>query len=237
MAFPSFGQEDIATNYILKYNDIAIREMYRSGIPASITLAQGIYESGYGMGESARLHNNHFGIKCKKEWGGAYFFKTDDDYNAEGHLIRSCFRAYKSAEDSFRDHTDFLLERERYAVLFTYSRMDYVAWAHGLKACGYATNKQYAYKLIELIDRYSLWQFDYAPNPDILANEALKSVPSIENSPTKGVSAKIVNSVESDIPNSVEKLVLEQLPSTPVGTNRVNSAIVLPANYRPKPIQ
>ena len=152
----SIGQP---TNYIDTYSEIAIREMHRSGIPASITLAQGILESSWGNGSLALKANNHFGIKCKSYWEGPTFYIQDDDYE-NGKLIKSCFRSYDNADDSFIDHTDFLMNNERYAVLFTYEKSDYKKWAHGLKRCGYATDKNYAYKLIQNIKKYQLDRFD-----------------------------------------------------------------------------
>lgn len=155
----AFGQDKV-TKYIALYADIAISEMHRSGIPASITLAQGMFESSYGESPSALSYNNHFGIKCKKDWTGPYYYKKDDDRDKYGNLIESCFRAYATVGASYQDHTNFLIERERYAELFTFSKSDYVNWALGLERCGYATNKMYAERLIEIIERYALNQFD-----------------------------------------------------------------------------
>jgi len=155
----SFAQP---TNYIETYQKIAVREMHRSGIPASITLAQGILESSWGNGSLALKANNHFGIKCKSTWTGPTFFIQDDDYK-NGKLIKSCFRSYDNAEDSYVDHSDFLTDNVRYARLFTYERTDYKRWAHGLKKCGYATDKKYAYKLIRTIQKYKLYEFDLVP--------------------------------------------------------------------------
>lgn len=165
----SFAQP---TNYIETYQDIAIREMHRSGIPASITLAQGILESSWGNGALALKANNHFGIKCKSTWSGPTFYIEDDDYK-KGKLIKSCFRSYDNAEDSYIDHTEFLSDNPRYERLFSYERTDYTRWAHGLKKCGYATDKKYAYKLINTIEKYKLYEFDLIPKeqPAIIASE------------------------------------------------------------------
>jgi len=152
--------QDKVDRYTTNYADIAISEMHRSGIPASITLAQGMFESGYGESESAMSYNNHFGIKCKKEWTGPFYYKKDDDRDKYGKLIESCFRAYPTVLESYQDHTNFLIERDRYAELFTFHQTDYVNWALGLERCGYATNKMYAERLIEIIERYSLNQYD-----------------------------------------------------------------------------
>ena len=161
------------TNYIEKYQSIAIREMHRSGIPASVTLAQGILESSWGNGSLALNANNHFGIKCKTYWSGPTFYIEDDDYE-NGKLIKSCFRAYENAESSYIDHTDFLMSNERYRNLFEYSHTDYVNWAHGLKKCGYATDKKYAEKLISNIRKYDLHRFDSMPiESEVIANNEI----------------------------------------------------------------
>jgi LysM repeat protein len=140
-------------NYIATYKEVAIEEMTRTGIPASITLAQGIIESGAGKSPLAVEANNHFGIKCHETWKGATYTYDDDRKN-------ECFRKYDSTLQSFYDHSDFLKTRSRYAVLFTYSDTDYKSWAKGLKACGYATNPQYAEVLIKCIEDYDLHQWD-----------------------------------------------------------------------------
>jgi Mannosyl-glycoprotein endo-beta-N-acetylglucosaminidase len=152
--------ENYIENYINTYKDIAIREMERSGIPASITLAQGIHESSWGRGELAKNSNNHFGIKCKDYWGGSSFYFKDDDYDRRGNLIKSCFRAYENPEKSYLDHTEFLMKTAHYQRLFKYSNTDYRRWAKGLKSCGYATDKEYANKLIRTIEKYKLYKYD-----------------------------------------------------------------------------
>ena len=139
--------------YIKKYRDIAVEEMERYHIPASITLAQGLLESGAGQGTLARKSNNHFGIKCGGDWRGKSV-KHDDDARDE------CFRVYKNAADSYRDHSKFLAGRPRYASLFKLDMTDYKGWAHGLKKAGYATNPRYAYQLIDIIERYDLYKYD-----------------------------------------------------------------------------
>ena len=140
-------------NYIEQYKETAITEMNRTGIPASITLAQGIIESGAGKSLLATEANNHFGIKCHTDWKGEGYHYDDDRKN-------ECFRKYDSVLQSFHDHSDFLKYRQRYAVLFTYDPMDYKEWAKGLKACGYATNPKYAHILIQCIEDYDLHQWD-----------------------------------------------------------------------------
>lgn len=148
--------------YIEQYRDLAISEMKRSGIPASIILAQGIHESGAGLGELATASNNHFGIKCKKDWTGPTYFKEDDDLDADGTLVESCFRAYSSSVESYVDHTDFLLNSERYRPLLAHG-MDYRLWARGLERCGYATDPDYAEKLVSLIEAFNLSRYDEKP--------------------------------------------------------------------------
>ena len=142
-------------DYIDQYRSLAIEEMRRTGIPASITLAQGIFESGAGTSRLAKEANNHFGIKCKKEWAGPSISHTDDQRN-------ECFRKYASAADSYRDHSDFLRTRPHYAPLFKLDPSDYKGWAHGLKRAGYATSHTYPQSLLRVIETYQLYQFDRA---------------------------------------------------------------------------
>lgn len=144
---------DVINVYVLQFKDIAIGNMQKYGIPASIILAQGILESGAGKGDLALSANNHFGIKCHKEWLGESV-RHDDDTEQE------CFRKYSEAAESYRDHALFLVGKNRYAVLFTYEKDDYKAWAKGLRACGYATDPNYPDKLISYIERYNLHQYD-----------------------------------------------------------------------------
>lgn len=139
--------------YLEKYSKIAIEEMYRSRIPASITLAQGLLESGNGNSRLALVANNHFGIKCKKDWTGESIREDDDE-------AQECFRKYPTAEDSYRDHSEFLMKGQRYAFLFDLEPTDYKGWAEGLKRAGYATNPNYPTLLISLIERHNLHRFD-----------------------------------------------------------------------------
>jgi len=138
--------------YIDKYKAIAIQEMNLYGVPASITLAQGLYESGNGNGELARVANNHFGIKCTPDWTGRVYYKDDDNKNDR-------FRVYDKAEDSFRDHSLFL-KRRNYTPLFSLDITDYKGWCRGLKKAGYATNPNYPSILIGIIEKYNLEQYD-----------------------------------------------------------------------------
>jgi LysM repeat protein len=140
--------------YIEMYKNDAIKEMHRSGVPASITLAQGILESGDGNSPLARYANNHFGIKCHSDWQGKTFIQDDDEKD-------ECFRKYKTVLESFHDHSEFL-KKKRYAFLFEYEVTDYKKWAHGLKKAGYATNPKYPHLLIKIIEDNNLTQYDRA---------------------------------------------------------------------------
>jgi LysM repeat protein len=139
--------------YIKMYRDIAIKEMKRSGIPASITLGQGILETNHGNSTLARKANNHFGIKCHSDWKGRKVYHDDDRRN-------ECFRSYRNAEESFRDHSDFILRSPRYKFLFELKPDDYKGWARGLKKAGYATHRQYDKLLIKIIEENQLYKYD-----------------------------------------------------------------------------
>lgn len=142
-----------AAEYVQKYKDDAIRDMIKTGVPASITLAQGILESDAGNSNLAREANNHFGIKCHKEWTGETYIQDDDTKD-------ECFRKYNSVLESFDDHGMFLRTRPRYAFLFDLEVTDYKGWAHGLKKAGYATNPKYADILIRIIEEHELYKYD-----------------------------------------------------------------------------
>lgn len=175
----SWGSEKLISKeeYIDTWSPVAVNQMIESGIPASITLAQGILESGSGNSELARKGNNHFGIKCHG-WEGATMF-IDDDKKDE------CFRVYESAEQSFIDHSAFLKQYDRYAFLFTYESDDYKSWAKGLKKAGYATNPEYPQRLIKIIEDLGLDKYDEIKVPQT------KALPSI-------VAVKSSNSIESN---------------------------------------
>ena len=163
--------------YIDKFAGIAVQEMYRSGVPASITLAQGLLESRYGLSALAAEGHNHFGIKCHNDWKGKTM-KVDDDKKGE------CFRVYDEDSESFRDHSDFLRYRDRYKFLFDYDVTDYKSWAYGLSKAGYATDPQYPSKLIRLVEEYDLGRYDKAKPADFKG----KDVPLNEKAlyPAKG---------------------------------------------------
>jgi hypothetical protein len=147
------GHNMTRAQYFERFHTMAIDEMHRSGVPASITLAQGALESGDGNSTLAREANNHFGIKCHEDWNGKKIFEDDDSRN-------ECFRKYASAEDSYRDHTEYLKSKSRYAFLFELDLRDYKGWARGLKKAGYATNPRYAERLISIIEEYGLSKYD-----------------------------------------------------------------------------
>ena len=155
VAFTCYSQNKKATKqeYFEKFAPLAVKEMKRTGIPASITLAQGSLESNNGNSVLATKGNNHFGIKCHKDWEGEKMYMDDDEKG-------ECFRVYKKAEDSYDDHSDFLMTRQRYAGLFKLNQYDYKAWAQGLKDAGYATNPQYPQLLIKLIEDNKLYEYD-----------------------------------------------------------------------------
>jgi len=146
--------------YIKKYAPIAVSEMHKYKVPASITLAQGILESGNGRSQLASKSNNHFGIKCHTGWKGAKVYHDDDEKG-------ECFRKYKYVESSYEDHSQFLSGRRRYASLFALRKTDYKGWSKGLKKAGYATDKNYPKKLIKIIETYELYEFDKIREKDL----------------------------------------------------------------------
>lgn len=155
--------------YINQYKDLAIEQMLKYNIPASITLAQGLFESRAGLSSLATKGNNHFGIKCHG-WQGAAVYHDDDAKN-------ECFRAYRNAYESYEDHSKFLVNGQRYRKLFSLKHTDYKGWAHGLKAAGYATNPQYANRLIDIIQLYKLYEYDKAKSYDKFYARRSKDMP------------------------------------------------------------
>ena len=152
--------KDVRDQYIETYKDLAIVEMHRKGIPASIKLAQAILESRSGTSDFAQSSKNHFGIKCKTYWKGQKYLHKDDDYDQDGNLMKSCFRAYDRVLDSYVDHSNFLYHSSNYTGLFLLPRDDYQSWAKGLQKYGYATDPNYASKLIRIIESEGLAQYD-----------------------------------------------------------------------------
>ena len=193
--------EDDRQAFINRFIDISVEEMERTGIPASITLAQAIVESGWGQSRIAVEGNNFFCIKCNNGWEGPGLQEWDDDPE------KSCFRKYDNVVQSFFDHSDFLVENIRYQPLFQLDKLDYKAWAKGLKDCGYATHPQYDEKLVEVIEGYSLWIYDHAipgsrlnvlDTEEIEAEEELETEPfqfAVSDEPANPVSAPAVMEV------------------------------------------
>ena len=201
--------------YVVNYKDIAIEEMKRTGIPASITLAQGMIESDYGRSTLAREANNHFGIKCHSGWTGPTVYHHDDRRN-------ECFRKYSRAEDSYYDHSDFLKSGSRYSFLFNYSNTDYKAWAHGLKKAGYATNPDYANMLIRKIEEKSLYNYDSGNKSTGLAQkrqQPVKEPSAIQDTDKTSIPFSSVNMVGMD--NAERKDNTEKTEKT---INKVNTS-------------
>lgn len=185
----ALGAQSTTEKYIEEWSPIAVQNMNQFGIPASIILAQGILESGSGQSYLAREANNHFGIKCHRDWNGRKVYKDDDAKD-------ECFRAYRKAQESFDDHAEFLKTRSRYAALFELNPTDYKAWAKGLKKAGYATNPKYDKLLIDLIDRYQLHRYDVMQyNPD--NQDDFQTVPLLVNRSDNGVKYVIVRPGDS----------------------------------------
>jgi LysM repeat protein len=186
--------------YIRKFYKLAISEMQRSGIPASITLAQGCWESGNGNSRLATEANNHFGIKCKSEWRGKKIYHDDD-------ASQECFRKYAHAEASYIDHSNFLMSGSRYSFLFQLDPKDYVAWAHGLKKAGYATDPTYAQRLIKIIEEYKLHVYD-----EYVDNRQLASLKN-ETAPVKiqpSTLGKINSRHKIELRNGLRTVVVEE---------------------------
>jgi flagellum-specific peptidoglycan hydrolase FlgJ/LysM repeat protein len=178
---------EVRLSYIDRYKSVAIREMERTGIPASIKLAQGILESDAGRSTLSGQYNNHFGIKCHSDWQGERYYKEDDDKDPlTGQLIKSCFRAYKSGDESFIAHSEFLRDprkANRYGALFQLDPRDYASWASGLQRSGYATAQDYSDKLIRIIEDLQLHQYDLMSSSDI-ANGGSAPVNNRPNNPS-----------------------------------------------------
>jgi flagellum-specific peptidoglycan hydrolase FlgJ len=209
----------ITIAYIAQYKAIAMKEMKRTGVPASITLAQAILESNSGESNLAKNHNNHFGIKCKSDWTGAKAYQDDD-------AKQECFRAYDNAEVSFKDHSNFLKNRPNYVDLFLLDPLDDTAWAYGLKKAGYATATDYPKKLLKIIDDYELAQYNF---PE-LENEV-----EVEEVPVKKITADtVVKKVMIDTP--INKVITDTPTKSlnkPTGIAQMNTT----NNLAPLPTQ
>jgi LysM repeat protein len=225
VCFSAKAQNNESVNaYITRYKQLAIEEMIRTGVPASITLAQGILESNAGQCQLTQESNNHFGIKCKADWAGNIVYHDDD-------IRHECFRSYNNAEDSYRDHSDFLKNRPNYASLFSLDITDYKRWAYGLKAAGYATNPAYATMLITTIERYDLEDITVAglqqTNQVIIAAAPVKmqdeyAFENIDNTAPKNNTASKNNTVSDNNHNDVE-----MQPSYPEGVFTINQTRVI----------
>ena len=198
--------------YIAQYKTIAMKEMKRTGVPASITLAQAILESNSGESNLAKNHNNHFGIKCKSDWTGAKAYQDDD-------AKQECFRAYDNAEVSFKDHSNFLKNRPNYVDLFLLDPVDDTAWAYGLKKAGYATATDYPKKLLKIIDDYELAQYNFPEleneveeeeaSAKVLADTPVNKV--ITDTPTKSLN-KPTGIAQMNTTNNLAPLPTQTLP-------------------------
>ncbi len=206
--------------YIKLYKNIAINEMKRSGIPASITLAQGIHESSFGTSYLAKNTNNHFGIKCKETWTGKTFKYTDDAPN-------ECFRVYDNVEESYKDHTEFL-KRPRYTSLFLLDKYDYKGWAAGLKKAGYATNPKYAPILIKTIEDFQLYAFDKGVNPSYMNTEMPVIIEENDEIEDKVIEVIVIDNKEENnqnIKTEIVKTSVEVAQQKPNFSNPVNKTI------------
>ncbi len=219
--------------YILRYQILAIEEMGRSGIPASIKMAQALLESGNGNSQLAKASNNHFGIKCKSNWTGQKVYYDDDEPG-------ECFRKYKTVEDSYIDHTNFLMGNPRYAFLFTLSPTDYKRWAEGLKDAGYATARHYAKSLIKIIEENQLYLLDTKQTlSPMLANERMKQINSnvsdkIAINPFFARTTIKVNNLKAVVAKEGDtyEILAQSFAKEPWELYNFND---LPAGYRPQP--
>jgi LysM repeat protein len=204
---------DVISNYIATYQSIAIAEMHRTGVPASIKLAQGIHETTAGTSDLVKRSNNHFGIKCKSNWTGERVAHTDDAPN-------ECFRKYDDPFQSYKDHSDFLKTSNRYASLFKLDPLNYEAWAYGLKKAGYATNPKYPQIIIKLIETYQLQDYTLI---------ALGKMPAKENPLAENVIEENKNEVVSvaviDVP--VAENSTDSKPHYPSGEFKINDTRVI----------
>jgi LysM repeat protein len=226
-----FSQKQKADAYIALYKDIAMNEMIRTGVPASITLAQGILESQYGESQLCKQSNNHFGIKCKEEWTGDKVYHDDD-------RKQECFRVYQDAATSFKDHSDFLKNRPYYTSLFLLSPTDYEGWAYGLKKAGYATEKNYPQMLIKIINDNNLNQYSIAALQQKQNNNSFVSLKTVEEPqpvfiPAVQQESKTVSSiveketVEITSPAKKDNAIIAETNNYPEGIFNINHTKVI----------
>lgn len=208
----------ITLAYIEQYKAIAMKEMKRTGIPASITLAQAIVESNSGESNLAKNHNNHFGIKCKSDWTGAKAYQDDD-------AKQECFRAYDAAELSFKDHSNFLKNRPNYVDLFLLDPVDDTAWAYGLKKAGYATAPDYPKKLLKIIDDYELAQYNFPELANEIDEEEEASTKVLADTPVNKTPSDTIKVVETEVKSLNKPAGISQMTTannlTPVPTKQL----------------
>jgi len=215
----SAGANGYVNKYIEDYRDLAVSEMRRTGIPASITLAQGMIESDYGRSRLATEANNHFGIKCHNNWKGATIKHHDDKRN-------ECFRKYPKPEESYYDHSDFLTSTSRYGSLFELNETDYKAWAKGLKKAGYATNPDYANMLIRKIEEYELWRYDLKQKSNG------KAAPKSEGIESKSAIVKQEGAGDSTLNQNSDNFVVSGRVSRIKENNRIQYIVVIEGDTR-----
>ncbi len=214
----SHAQAESTVVYIEQYKKIAVQEMKRTGIPASITLAQGILESNSGESNLAKKFNNHFGIKCKSDWKGETTFQDDD-------TKQECFRVYPNAAASFKDHSDFLKNRPNYAPLFNLDPVDDSAWAYGLKKAGYATASDYPKKILKIIDDYELSQYNFPELDTVDADIPVKKeiTPVIKDTVLVKVAEVVINKpVAVDSVKTTTQAQIFAADTTHIALSRVN---------------
>lgn len=224
------AQREKAEAYIAKYKEVAMTEMIRTGVPASITLAQGVLESQFGESDLVKSSNNHFGIKCKTEWTGPRVYHDDDEKG-------ECFRVYATAEDSYRDHSEFLKTRPPYAFLFKLDPTDFQGWAKGLKKAGYATSPTYPQQLLKVINDYNLQQYSLmalarlhnpAPSDNLVAVSNTKSPPTALQ--TDNAELKMLTNLtpaETAKPETISVETIQKNTSYPQGIFTINHTKVL----------
>lgn len=223
---------NIQLDYVQQFKNAAISEMQRAGIPASITLAQGIIESASGRSELAVQANNHFGIKCGGSWTGKTHQKKDDDRNASGELIESCFRKYNSPNESFFDHSEFLRDprkSNRYGFLFNLDKRDYKNWARGLQSAGYATSPTYADQLIELIERLQLYTYDQPGVVDVQPGAVIPQSAPPQSRIGRVNDVKVVNSRQGETLADIAQI----YRLSPENVADYNDRAYTPAEYIP----
>jgi hypothetical protein len=204
------AQKEKAEAYVNRYKEVAITEMLRSGVPASITLAQGILESQYGESDLVKSSNNHFGIKCKTEWTGPKVYHDDDEKG-------ECFRVYATAEDSYKDHSDFLKTRPHYAFLFQLDPTDFEGWAKGLKKAGYATSPIYPQSLLKVISDYNLQQYTLLALARQKSNGTVPENSTIQAGPKPGIQEEKENKPEvKEVAAQEKESKQTEAPVTPV---------------------